>query len=133
VFRKEVIPLTEEELEKYNFKNKTAEEQREIARKGGIASGEAKRRRKTFKEAIELLLEREEKVGEEKVTDEENNEQVVEILKSVQDIGLENLIKKYKNGDLQTFLAIRDTIGEKPVDKTEQQVVNKIKVRITDD
>jgi general stress protein YciG len=133
VFRKEVIPLTEEELEKYNFKNKTAEEQREIARKGGIASGEAKRRRKTFKEAIELLLEREEKVGEEKVTDEENNEQVVEILKSVQDIGLENLIKKYKNGDLQTFLAIRDTIGEKPVEKTEQQVVNKIKVRITDD
>lgn len=125
--------MTEEELEKYNFKNKTAEEQREIARKGGIASGEAKRRRKTFKEAIELLLEREEKVGEEKVTDEENNEQVVEILKSVQDIGLENLIKKYKNGDLQTFLAIRDTIGEKPVEKTEQQVVNKIKVRITDD
>ena len=125
--------MTEEELEKYNFKNKTAEEQREIARKGGIASGEAKRRRKTFKEAIELLLEREEKAGEEKVTDEENNEQVVEILKSVQDIGLENLIKKYKNGDLQTFLAIRDTIGEKPVEKTEQQVVNKIKVRITDD
>lgn len=125
--------MTEEELEKYNFKNKTAEEQREIARMGGIASGEAKRRRKTFKEAIEILLEREEKVGEEKIVDENNNEKVIEILKTVQDIGLENLLKKYKDGDLQTFLAIRDTVGEKPVDKAEQEIINKIRVDITDD
>lgn len=35
---------------------RTKEEQREIARKGGIASGEARRKQKQFKERINLLM-----------------------------------------------------------------------------
>lgn len=38
------------------FNQRTEEEQREIARKGGIASGKARREKKALKEQIELLL-----------------------------------------------------------------------------
>ena len=38
------------------FTERTEEEQREIARKGGIASGIARRRKRDMKEAVDLLL-----------------------------------------------------------------------------
>jgi hypothetical protein len=98
----------------------TKDEQREITRKGGIASGKARRERKTFKEAIKLLLETEVK--------DANGE-----MKTIQDIGLDALANKLMEGDLNTFLAFRDTIGEKPVDKVEQETTNKIRIDITDE
>ena len=36
---------------------RTKEQQKEIARKGGIASGESRRKRKTFKEQMLFMLE----------------------------------------------------------------------------
>lgn len=79
--------------------DRTTEEVREIARKGGIKSGESRRRRKTFKEALLIALETE-KDGQ-----------------LIQDLGIEALIAKYINGDLEVFKTVRDTVGEKPVDK----------------
>lgn len=99
---------------------KTGVEQVETARKGGIASGVSKRARKSFKEAIKLLLETE-------VKDAKGD------LKTIQDIGLDALAKKLMDGDLNTFIAFRDTIGEKPVDKAEVDIGNKIKVDLTDE
>lgn len=75
---------------------RTKEEQREIARKGGIASGEARRRKKTLKEELIALLE----------TNDNNNKISVALL------------QRALNGDIQAFTTIRDTIGEKPIDKT---------------
>ena len=105
-----------------NLKNRnlTSEEAREIGRRGGIASGESRRARKTFKEAIKILLETE-------IKDADGE------LKTIQDIGLDALAKKLMEGDLQTFLAFRDTIGEKPVDKAEVELGNKIKVDVVDE
>ena len=82
------------------FNELTEEEQRKIARKGGIASGEARRRKKTLKEELIALLE----------TNDNNNKISVAIL------------NKALNGDIQAFTTIRDTIGEKPVDKVEADV-----------
>lgn len=79
--------------------DRTTEEVREIARKGGIASGESRRKRKTFKESLLLALETE-KDG-----------------KLIQELGIEAIIKKYIDGDLEVFKTVRDTVGEKPVDK----------------
>lgn len=39
------------------FNKRTEKEQREIARKGGIASGETRRRKKSMREAMELIAE----------------------------------------------------------------------------
>lgn len=75
--------------------NRTKEEQREIAKKGGLASGEARRKRKTLKEELLMMLE---------------NGDTQESITTA-------LIERAQNGDTKAFEVIRDTIGEKPVDK----------------
>ena len=88
--------------------DRTTEEQREIARKGGIASGEARRRKKTLKEELIALLE----------TNDNNNKISLAIL------------QKALNGDIQAFNTIRDTIGEKPVDKVEADINSDVTINI---
>lgn len=88
-----------------NLRVPTSEEAREIGRKGGIASGKARRERKAFKEALLLAL-----------------ETMTEEGKTIQDKGIESLMKKYVDGDLQAFTIVRDTVGEKPTDKVEGKI-----------
>lgn len=45
---------------------------------------------------------------------------------------IDNAIKRAKETD-KGFEIYRDTIGEKPVDKVENEVINKIKVDVTDE
>ena len=80
---------------------RTKEEQKEIARKGGIASGKARRERKTFKEELLLLLE------------SGDNQSKVSVA----------LLKKAMKGDTKAFEVIRDTIGEKPIERQEVKEV----------
>jgi hypothetical protein len=91
---------------------RTKEEQREIARMGGIASGEARRRKKTFKEALLIAL------------DIEKGD------KTVQEIGVEALLQKFMSGDIQAFTTVRDTVGEKPTDKVEAAVNSEVNINI---
>lgn len=74
---------------------RTKDEQRKIATKGGIKSGESRRERKTIREQLLLLLEK---------GDTQSNMCVA-------------LVEKALNGDVKSFEVIRDTIGEKPVEK----------------
>ena len=74
---------------------RTPSELREMARKGGLASVEARRKRKTLKEELLLML------------SEGETQQSVTLA----------LIEKAMSGDTKAFEVIRDTIGEKPVDK----------------
>lgn len=106
--QKEVIPLNED-----NLRVPTSEEAREIGRKGGIASGKARRERKAFKEALLLAL-----------------ETMTEEGKTIQEKGIESLMKKYIDGDLQAFTIVRDTVGEKPTDKVEADVNSEVKINI---
>jgi hypothetical protein len=93
---------------------RTPEEAKEITSKGGIASGESKRRRKTFKEIFELLLQEKAIDGSELTNDE---------LISLQ------MIVEANKGNTKAFEIVRDTIGEKPTDKTE----TKTEVTINDE
>ena len=85
---------------------RTKEEQREIARKGGIRSGEVRREKKLFKEAIEK------KLGQS--------------LDSMVDA----MINQAKNGNVQAITFLRDTIGEKPTDKVEAEVNTDVTINI---
>lgn len=87
---------------------RTPREQREISSKGGKASAEAKKARKTLKETLLLML-------------EEGNTQ--------NDITLA-LLQKALNGDTKAYEVIRDTVGEKPTDKIEQSGDSKLDVNI---
>ena len=79
-------------------------EARERGRKGGLASVEARRKRKSLKEELLLMLEDE------------------EVQKSV----AVALIQEAQNGNVKAFGMLRDTIGEAPVEKvqTTQTVVD---------
>ena len=70
-------------------------EARERGRKGGLASVESRRKRKTLKEELLLML------------SEGETQQSVTLA----------LIEKAMSGDTKAFEIIRDTIGEKPIDK----------------
>lgn len=85
---------------------RTKSEQREIAQKAGIKSGEKRRERKKLRELLELALQE---------TDIKTGQQ--------NDISITAaLIKKAAKGDVNAYLAIRDTLGEKPIDKQEVKI-----------
>ncbi len=73
------------------------EKARELGAKGGKASGESKRARKTLREELLALL----AVGD-----------------TQKSITL-SLISKAIQGDTKAFEVLRDTVGEKPTDKQE--------------
>lgn len=76
---------------------RTKKEARERGKNGGIKSGEVRRERKTLKDELLLLL----ATG--------NTQNKVSLA----------LIKKALSGDTKAFEVIRDTIGEKAVEKVE--------------
>lgn len=92
-----------------NLKPKDSNQDREEAKrngiKGGIASGIARRKRKSMREALEKLL-----VDKVKTSKGEME---------TQDALLLALIAKGIKGDVRAIEVIRDTIGEKPSDKTQ--------------
>lgn len=109
---------------------RTPSERRESAIKAGIASGDARRKKKALREMMELALQMEEqnegyrsrmlKAGWEP----ENMTQMTVIT--------QGLIQKAKAGDVQAYNAIRDIIGEKPVDESKMEMsggmVNEMKI-----
>ena len=100
-----------------NPKDRTSEELREMTRKGGLKSGEVRRRKKTMREALEMLM-----------FNTELNEQTKQMLKGEginaedfnhQMVITRSLIAKAESGDVQAYNAICAMIGEKPADKME--------------
>ena len=91
------------------------------AQKGGQKSGESRRRKKTFRELIEQFGKLEVKNPKIRRTMEElgvNPDEFTNDMAAV--IGQYMQAQK---GNTSAFLGIRDTKGEKPVDKIEQTVV----------
>ena len=100
---------------------RTPEERREVARKGGMASGEARRKMKTFKEVLEQLLAKE-------IVDKETGETIETIVAITA-----KQVAKANKGDTKAFEVIRDTLGQKPVERVEiSDIDSKIAQEIED-
>ena len=103
---KNLIPNTE----------RTPEELREITKKGGKASGEARRAKKTLRELVEIF-------GSLGVNSD--TKKLMQQLGIPEDLWTRKmqpvvaLFNKANKGDVAAFNAIRDIIGEKPVDETK--------------
>lgn len=80
-----------------SLKERTTSEQREIARKGGKASAKKRKEQKTLKEELLLLLA------------EGDTQKKISLA----------LIQKALQGDVKAFEVIRDSTGQKCVDKVE--------------
>ena len=94
------------------------EEAMKNGRKGGIASGEARRRKRDIKAALEALLEKEYKG--------KNGEK----LSGAEMIALKQMEKALK-GNTRAFEVVRDSAGQKPIDKVlvsevEQSVIDEV-------
>lgn len=111
------------------FSELTEEQQREIRRKGGRASVEAKRRRKTMRQVLEMLLY---DVELDEPTKERLRNQGVKDPKDFnhQTVINRSLIAKAEAGDVQAYHAICAMIDEKPADRMEVDgdLFNKIRV-----
>lgn len=77
--------------------DRTTEEQREIARQGGIASGKARRERKTLADTLRVVLE--EKANESGLTRREAI--VAKVVKRL-----------YDDGDIRDLKILADVLGE---------------------
>ena len=110
-------------MAKYQFSMMTPEERSEWGRKGAQKSTETKRKRKEMRETLDILLNMPLKKG--KVYSAEE-------IKSFADLKGKNitidqammvcLVQKALKGDLSAISMVRDTVGEKPVEKVEATV-----------
>ena len=101
---------SKEELAKIGAKTrfKAGKKQAEIARQGAIASTAVRREKRTMREIAEIILSK-------NVT---TSDGVVTGKYAV----LAKVIDKALKGDLQAAAFIRDTIGEKPTEKTQTEL-----------
>lgn len=98
----------------------------EMGRRGGIANGEAHKKRKAFKEVFNALLAEAADLSalDEKEHKGEFDKMISAVAEQHEGITYNELIAmaqimKAISGDNMAFLNIRDTMGERPADKQE--------------
>lgn len=99
---------------------RTKEEQREIARKGGIASGKARRAKKTMRETAEILLSLALKSGKE--TDIEAAKSFTALSGkniTVQEAIVLKQVQAALKGDRAAAKFVRDISGQKPKEQVQ--------------
>lgn len=104
---------------------RTKEEQREIARQGGIASGKARAEKRDLRKALEMLLEKE-------FTDKNGN-----VATGAQAITAK-LFEQAMKGNVKAFETIRSTVGQDPVQKVmvaevEQDIIDEVERMVLGD
>lgn len=103
------------------FSERSEEEARELGRKGGIASGEARREKATMKATLEMLLNETNKNG-----------------KTYRELATLGLLKGAINGNAQNYRTILETLGElkqAEEDKTQRELtkVEELLLKIEDE
>ena len=104
---------------------KAGQEARENGRKGGIKSGEVRRARKTLREELLALLTQD-------ITDKNGRQMKTQTAISA------SMIKQALSGSTKAYEIIRDTIGEKPIDKVmvaevDPETINEVEAMILGD
>ena len=118
-------------MAKNEFAKQTPEERRENGRKGGIASGEAKRAKKAMRERLEILLELNLKSG--RGADIEAIKNFAELKGkniTVQDALMIAQIQKALKGDTNAAVFVRDTAGQNPTQKIETDIDMDLKITV---
>jgi hypothetical protein len=108
------------------------EKRKEIARKGAYAAAAAKRRKKTMREALEMMLFKTE------LSEQTKQMLMAEGVKDADDFNHQmvitrSLIAKAESGDVQAYHAICSMIGEKPAEKVEVGGDLFSNIRVVDD
>lgn len=114
------------------FSERSKEEARECGRKGGIASGETRRRKRTLKDQFELLLslpiKEDSKIGQRIKEVAEDLGIPTEELDNQMAMCINMFSNAMSKNPTQAFASIQATIGEKPAEKIEGSVPVKIEM-----
>ena len=102
---------------KQNLKPLSTEKAREIGSKGGKASVEARRRKKDLRLALEMLLEK-------NFTDKHGN-----VVSGTEAISAK-LFERAMKGNVRAFETLRDTVGQKPIDKV---MISEVDVNVVEE
>jgi hypothetical protein len=106
-----------------NLTTPSTEEARERGRKGGVASGKARREKKLMRETLDILLSMPLKDGNiEDVDDIRSFASIKGKNISVQEAIVIAQIQKAMKGDTRAAEYVRDTIGQKPVDNVNMNM-----------
>lgn len=97
----------------------------EEAKKGGIASGKARAEKRDLRKALEMLL-------EQSYTDKKG------VTRTGTQAITERLFQEVMKGNVKAFEVLRDTVGQKPVEKVmvaevEQSVIDEVERAVLDD
>ena len=105
--------MAKQDIVEYQFDNRTAEEQQEIARQGGIASGKARREKATMKKTLEMLLEEKDSNG-----------------KTYRESTTLGLIEGAVKGNAMNYKTIVELLGELQVENNNEPII--VRVDTTD-
>ena len=115
------------------FNERTESEKRKIATAGGKASGKARRNKKLLRDCIDYLLERQ----DETALDADGNP-----MSGAEQLAYNLFIKALTETDTgkaaKAFEVLRDTAGQKPIDKVmvsdvDAEVINEVERMVNDD
>lgn len=112
-----------------NLKPLSTEKAREIGSKGGKASVEARRKKRDLRLALEALLESD--VKKKDLSGKEQNMSVAEAMSLEQ-------VRKALKGDSKAYEIIRDSSGQKPIEKiqvaeVDADVINEVEKAVLED
>lgn len=91
--------MAKEDIVEYQFGKRTAEEQQQISKQGGIASGEARREKATMRKTLEKML---------NATNSKGNKYSDNIALGL----IANAIDKKKGGNPEAYKVIAKMLGE---------------------
>lgn len=95
------------------FSERSEKEQREIRRKGGLRSGEVRRERRRLQDIVRAMLDA-------KSIDDPDQ--------TVSEALVASMIESAMAGDVKAFIALRDTAGEKPVERQLAEVSGALEI-----
>lgn len=103
----------------HNLRTPTSEEARKIGRKGGLASAEARKARREWKDTLEIILSL--TMNDGKPTDLSklkslSKERLAKVNLTINDKINIRMVNEAMKGNVRAYELIRDQIGEKPSD-----------------
>lgn len=98
---------------------------KEEAKKGGIASGKARAEKRDLRKALEMLL-------EQTFTDKKG------VTRTGAQVITEKLFSEVMKGNVRAFEVLRDTVGQKPVEKVviaevDQDIIDEVEKAVASD
>lgn len=108
----------DENLKGHGFDEISAKEHREIASRGGKASVESRRKKKMLKECLEILMQKD--------AGRDSNGKPITAVEAMSIAAMKGAM----NGDWKAWELVRDTVGQKPVDKV---MISEVDQNVIDD